>query len=115
MPELRPDAGSDKWIQYMKKNIHQATFKDLIGNVELLKIFVKKLKQDGGEKVFWRLVLVHNVMCPHYVHNVSLCLCIACVLKHIVMCPYVFYNAYEVLVLMQKSMCPHLFNNMSLR
>lgn len=52
MPELRPDAGSDKWIQYMKKNIHQATFKDLIGNVELLKIFVKKLKQDGGEKVF---------------------------------------------------------------
>ena len=29
MPDLRPESGSERWIEYMKKNIDQATFHDL--------------------------------------------------------------------------------------
>jgi len=63
MPELRPEDGSNQWLDYMKKNIHQATFENLGSYPELLRIFIKDKKKRGNKQVI----------------DVSLC-CDACVL-----------------------------------
>ena len=54
MPALRPESGSARWLKYMKKNIDQATFGDLVDFPELLRIYVKTMKKKGND-----LSLIH--------------------------------------------------------
>ena len=51
MPERRPEDGSDQWLGYMKKNIHQATLENLASYPELLRIYIKDQKKRGTKKV----------------------------------------------------------------
>ena len=86
MPDLRPESGSKGWIEYMKKNIEQASFHDLVSFPELLKIFVKKMEKKGTDRVcacFLTLLCV----CPHAYMIVSLYFYV-CVLMLLCVCPY---------------------------
>ena len=67
MPKLRPEKDGKDWLQYMRNNIQQATFGDLVNNPEvLLKIFVKTMKRNGNSEVHTILT-----MCPHDSKHVS--------------------------------------------
>ena len=85
MPDLRPESGSERWIGYMKKNIEQATFHDLVSFPQLLKIFVKKMEKKGTDKVC------------------------ACVLMLLCVCPYA-----NVFVSLYFNVCPYAIVRMSL-
>ena len=86
MPGLRPESGSDRWIEYMKKNIYQATFQELASFPELLKIFVKKQEKKGTDRVCACFLMLLCV-CPYANVIMSLYFC-ACVLMLLYVCPY---------------------------
>ena len=60
MPVLRPDSGSEGWMTYMKNNIEQSTFEDLVRFPELLRVYVKDLKKKGDTQVCWFCWVVFN-------------------------------------------------------
>ena len=138
MPDLRPESGSERWIEYMKKHIQQATFHDLVSFPQLLKQFVKKMEKKGTDKVcvcflmilcvcpyanmivslyFYACVLMLICVSPYTHMIVSLCQ-YACVLIHACLCPYaimrmplcLIYNC----VLMPICLCPYTYILMSL-
>ena len=86
MPALRPESGSAKWLKYMKENIDQTTFGDLVDFPELLRIYVKHMKKKGNAKVAYVLVVFACVL-----------MVLAYVLK------------VHVYVLMVSCVCPHAF------
>ena len=55
MPAMRPESGTERWFTYMKDNINQATFGDLVKNSELLRIYVKQMKKNGDRQVCYRV------------------------------------------------------------
>ena len=67
MPALRPDAGSEGWMRYMKNNVEQATFEDLVRFPELLRVYVKHLKKKGTPEVgvYFAYILTHIFIYPY--------------------------------------------------
>ena len=88
MPDLRPESGTEKWVEYMKKNIDQTTFRDLVSYPALLKIFVKKMEKKGTDRVCSCFLMLLCV-CPYSNMFVSL---------YLNVCPY---------AIMRMSLCHH--------
>ena len=75
MPALRPESGSAKWLKYMKENIDQTTFGDLVDFPELLRIYVKHMKKKGNAKVAYVLVVFACVLMVSCVCPQGSCVC----------------------------------------